>query len=77
VHKINDITRQQMRRRNHQIADPKANASVFLFLLTANFLKTFFASRTSGTFGFARHTSHPFAKLKEPFFLYNYVKNNN
>jgi hypothetical protein len=26
------------------------------------------AHRTNGTFGFARHTSRPFAKPKEPFF---------
>ena len=67
-------------------ADPKANASVFLFFSTAHFLKTnkrsdsrvpikdklnkrvILANRTNGTFGFARHTSRPFAKLKEPFF---------
>jgi len=53
---------------NHQTADPKANASVFLFFSTAHFLKTILASRTNGTFGFARHTSRPFAKPKEPFF---------
>ena len=53
---------------NHQTADPKANASVFLFFPTAHFLKTILASRTNGTFGFARHTSQPFAKPKEPFF---------
>ena len=53
---------------NHQTADPKVNASVFLFFPTAHFLKTMLASRTNGTFGFARHTSRPFAKPKEPFF---------
>jgi len=55
---------------NNQIADPdpKANASVFLFFFTAHFLKTILASRTNGTFGFARHTSQRFAKPKEPFF---------
>ena len=53
---------------NHQTADPKANASVFLFFPTAHFLKTILASRTNGTFGFARHTSRSFAKPKEPFF---------
>ena len=52
---------------NHQTADPKANASVFLFFPTAHFLKTILASRTNGTFGFARHTSQHFAKPKEPF----------
>jgi hypothetical protein len=53
---------------NQQTADPKANASVFSFFPTAHFLKTILASRTNGTFGFARHTSRPFAKPKEPFF---------
>jgi hypothetical protein len=53
---------------NIQTADLKANASVFLFFPTAHFLKTILASRTNGTFGFARHTSRPFAKPKEPFF---------
>ena len=53
---------------NNQTADPKANASVFLFFPTAHFLKPNLASRTNGTFGFARHTSRPFAKPKEPFF---------
>jgi len=52
---------------NHQTADPKANASVFLFFSTAHFLKTILASRTNGTFGFARHTSRPLTKPKEPF----------
>jgi hypothetical protein len=52
---------------NHQTADPKANASVFLIFSTAHFLKTILAKRTNGTFGFARHTSRPFAKAKEPF----------
>ena len=46
----------------------KANASVFLFFPTSHFLKTILASRTNGTFGFAQHTSRPFAKPKEPFF---------
>ena len=53
---------------HNQTADTKANASVFLFFSTAHFLKTILASRTNGTFGFARHTSRPFAKPKEPFF---------
>lgn len=34
----------------------------------AHFLKFLLASRTNGTFGFARYTSRPFAKPKEPFF---------
>jgi len=66
---MNDrIKHKQMGQRNHQAADPKANASVFLFFSTTHFLKTILASRTNGTFGFARHTSRPFAKPKEPFF---------
>ena len=38
---------------NKQTADPKANASVFLFFPTAHFLKTILAHRTNGTFAFA------------------------
>jgi len=53
---------------NIQTADPKANASVFLFFPIAHFLKTILASRTNGTFGFAQHTNRPFTKPKEPFF---------
>jgi hypothetical protein len=34
----------------------------------SHFLKFLLASRTNGTFGFARHTSQRFAKPKEPFF---------
>ena len=34
----------------------------------SHFLKFLLASRTNGTFGFARHTSHRFAKPKEPFY---------
>jgi hypothetical protein len=34
----------------------------------SHFLKFLFASRTNGTFGFARHTSQRFAKPKEPLF---------
>jgi hypothetical protein len=36
----------------------------------SHFLKFLFASRTNGTFGFARHTSQRFAKPKEPFFCH-------
>lgn len=53
---------------NDQTADPKANASVLLFLPTAHFLKTILVSRTNVPFVFARHTSRPFAKPKEPIF---------
>ena len=53
----------------HQTADPKANASVFLFFPTAHFLKTILASPTNGTFAFApTHKANPSAKAKEPFF---------
>ncbi len=31
--------------------------------------------RTNGTFGFARHTSQPFTKPKEPFFCQRSSKN--
>jgi hypothetical protein len=34
----------------------------------SHFLKFLLASRTNGTFGFARHKSQRFAKPKEPFF---------
>jgi hypothetical protein len=60
---------------NIQTADPKANASVFLFFPNAHFLKTILANRTNGTFGFARHTSRPFAKPKDSMLihkLFNY-----
>jgi hypothetical protein len=54
---------------NHQTADPKANASVFLFFPTAHFLKTILTSRTNGTFAFApTHKAELTAKAKEPFF---------
>ena len=70
VHKMNDTARHQnlTGQLNRQTADRTANASVFLFFPTAHFLKTILASCTNGTFGFARHTSRPFAKPKEPSF---------
>jgi hypothetical protein len=40
---------------------------VLFFFAAPHFLKTILASRRSGTFGFARHTSQRFAKPKEPF----------
>jgi hypothetical protein len=40
----------------------------FLFSPPHIFFNSILASRTSGTFGFARHTSQPFAKPKEPLF---------
>jgi hypothetical protein len=67
---MNDMTRHQNSgQRNHQTADPKANASVFLFFPYRTFLKTILASRTNGTFGFApTHKADPSAKPKEPLF---------
>jgi DNA-binding XRE family transcriptional regulator len=40
----------------------------FLFSPPHIFFNSILANRTNGTFGFARHTSRPFAKPKEPFF---------
>jgi len=45
-----------------QVTEKQAKAN------PAHFLKFLLASRTNGTFGFARHTSQRFAKPKEPFF---------
>jgi hypothetical protein len=45
-----------------------ARPNVFYFFPTAQNILKFFTSRTSGTFGFARHPSRPFAKPKEPLF---------
>jgi hypothetical protein len=45
--------KQMTEQMNHQTANPKANASVFLFSPTAHFLKSILANRTNGTFGFA------------------------
>lgn len=68
---MNDRMKQKIKTEkvNIKTADPKANASVFLFFPTAHFLKTILASRTNGTFGFARHTNRHYAKPKEPFLL--------
>jgi hypothetical protein len=63
-HPKNDTTEINKQKNERQ----KANASVFLFFPNAHFFKTILASRTNGTFGFARHASQPFAKPKEPFF---------
>jgi hypothetical protein len=67
---MTDIMKQKImtEKVNIQTADPKVNACVFLFFPNAHFLKTILANRTNGTFGFARHTSRPFAKPKEPFY---------
>ena len=42
----------------------------------SHFLKFLLASRTNGTFGFARHTSRPFAKPKEPFYTFALLNKN-
>jgi len=65
--------------------DFKADRVLLLGQLTENkekanpshFLKFLFTSRTNGTFGFARHTSRPFAKPKELFFASAPRNNNN
>ena len=48
---------------------------VFYFSSHLTFLKTILTNSTSGTFGFARHTSQRFAKPKEP--LFSHRKTNN
>jgi len=53
---------------NHQTADPKANASVFLFFPNAHFLKTILASHTNGTFAKPDKPIHSPSFAKEPFF---------
>lgn len=42
----------------------------------SHFLKFLLTSRTNGTFGFARHTSRPFAKPKEPFYTFALLNKN-
>ena len=42
----------------------------FLFSPPHIFLIQFYCHRTNGTFGFARNTSRPLAKPKEPFFAH-------
>jgi len=49
---------------------------VFYFFSHRTFFKTILDSRTSGTFGFARHTSQRFAKPKEPLFSQRTKKGN-
>jgi len=46
----------------------------FLFSPPHIFFNSILASRTNGTFGFARHTSRLFAKPKEPFFANTHNK---
>ncbi|MBL0308626.1 MAG: hypothetical protein IPP77_02740 [Bacteroidetes bacterium] len=50
-------------------ADTQVCPMFFIFFPHRTFLKTIFASRTSGTFGFApTHKASPSAKPKEPLF---------
>jgi hypothetical protein len=55
----------EMGQMKHQTADPKANASVFLFFSTAHFLKTILASRTNGTFAKSQMPTHRLSFAKE------------
>ena len=67
---MNDRNKHKVTRQmNHQTADPKAKASVFLFLPTAHLLKTILACRINGTFAFSpTQKADPSAKAKELFF---------
>jgi hypothetical protein len=67
---MTDIMKQKIRTEkvNIQTADPKANASVFLFLPNAHFLKTILARRTNGTFAKPHKPTHNPSFAKEPFF---------
>ncbi len=68
---MTDIMKQKIRTEkvNIQTADPKANASVFLFFPTALFLKTILCQPASGTFGFApTHIADPSQSQKSHFF---------
>jgi len=62
------LTENQKHTDNILNGQPKSLPNVFYFFSHRTFLKTILASRTSGTFGFARHTSQRFAKPKEPLF---------
>ena len=49
---------------NKQTADPKANASVFLFFPTAHFLKTILASPQVAHLALPQHTKPTLRKAK-------------
>jgi hypothetical protein len=68
---MNDRMKQKIRTEQvkHQTADIKANASVFLFFHTVNFLKTILASRTNGTFAKPHKPTHSPSFAKEPIFF--------
>lgn len=51
---------------NHQTADPKANASIFLFFPTVHFLKQFLPATQLAHLVLPNTQSRPFAKPKEP-----------
>jgi hypothetical protein len=55
-------------------SDTAVQRFVFFFA-GPHFLRTILASRTNGIFGFAQHTSQPFAKPKEPLFAFKQVEN--
>jgi hypothetical protein len=67
--------KQMTEQMNHQTANPKANASVFLFSPTAHFLKSILANRTNSTFGFCRHESQR-RKNQKSYFLSQLTENN-
>jgi hypothetical protein len=56
------------RKSEHSDSRPKSQRFCIFIFSQCTFLKIILANRTNGTFGFARHTSRPFAKPKEPFF---------
>ena len=56
----------RQRPKQHELGNTRPKTQRFNFCPTHIFL--FFCHRTSGTFGFARHTSQPTAKPKEPLF---------
>ncbi|MCC5937774.1 MAG: hypothetical protein JJU34_10875 [Lunatimonas sp.] len=67
---MNDRNKKKIRTEkvNIQTADPKANASVCLFLPTAHFFKTILTNRTNGTFAKQHKATHSPSIAKEPFF---------
>ena len=67
----NDITNGQ------RVSRHSLPTQCFLFFPHPHFLKTILCPPASGTFGFARHTSPPFAKPKEPLFSQRHNFENN
>jgi hypothetical protein len=62
------LTENEKHKDNILTGQRESRPDVFYFFPNRTFLKTILASRTSGTFGFARHTGQRFAKPKEPLF---------